>query len=614
MQRIISIIMVLVLIFTMLFCGCSRTGYVVETDDNGNTTVYDSDGNVVASTEENDDITVMDDGTVVISNPDGTKTTLSSSDTTITNSQKGNDTVSKANTSDMDFSFSDEDISANDTISGTVLDVTKNTTTTSSGAKVYTINSGGSYILSGTINDIMIIIDTDNAETTLILKGATIKNNKGPAIYVRSAKKATITLANGTTSTLSDGSSYSIVDSNATLDSVIFSKSDLTVNGKGSLVVNGNYKHGIVSKSELIISSGTIKITSKNVGINGKDCVKINSGNININSGGDGVRSDNTQDTSKGYVYLLGGTVNITSSNDAIQAETVINIENVNLSIKSGGGSSSATSYASESYKGLKSGSDIYITNGTFNIDSNDDSIHSNGTITIKGGVYTISSGDDGIHADTDLSISGSSTKLTINKSYEALEATNVVIAGGNLVLKASDDGINVAGGNDSSFNGGNRPGQNNFSSSIGSLKVSEGTIYINANGDGIDANGSILISGGDITISGPDRGDTSILDFDTNANINGGTFIGTGTSGMTQNFSSSSTQGVIMIRIGSQPAGSTVTLKDSTGNVILTRTTDLPYSCIILSSPKIVIGKKYTITAGSYSTNITMNNIVSGH
>ncbi|MBE6679264.1 MAG: carbohydrate-binding domain-containing protein [Ruminococcaceae bacterium] len=470
------------------------------------------------------------------------------------------------------------------------------------------IKSGGTYTLSGTKKDTTILIDAGDSDVQLILNGVTVQNNNGPAIYIRSADKVIITLADGTVNTISDGSNYSVTDSDSTLDAAIFSKADLTVNGSGTLVLNGNYKHGIVSKDDLIISSGTLNVTAKNVGLSGKDCVKINSGNITINAGSDGVRSDNDEDTSKGYVYLYGGTVSITAGNDGIQAETVINIEDVNLTVTAGGGSSGYLTSSEESYKGLKAVSDIYITGGTFDLNAKDDCIHSNGTITISGGKYTLSSSDDGIHADTDLAISGSATELTVNKSYEGIEATNIVITDGRISIVASDDGINAAGGNNSTMGTGGRPGKGSFSFGNGSIQISGGDIYINMSGDGLDANGTLAITGGSIVVSGPNRGDTAILDFDTTGNITGGIFVGTGASSMSQNFSSSSTQGAMMIATGSQASGTVVTLTDSGGNTLISRETESEYSCVILSHPEIKAGETYTLTAGTYTATITMD------
>ena len=530
---------------------------------------------------------------------------VSTGDTIIALPAEEETAITTADTSGMDFSFTETDTTAEEASAGAAVEIPEE-------KDIYYITSGGSYTLSGTIRDTMVTVDAGNADVTLILSGADIQNSAGPAIYVRSAGKVTLTLEAGTTNTVADGTSYSITDSGSTLDGAVFSKADLTINGSGTLTVKGNYKHGIVSKDDLIISSGTLKVTSNNVGLNGKDCVKINSGAITINAGSDGIRSDNDEDASRGYVYLYGGSLNITAGNDGIQAETVVNIENVDLTITSGGGSGASLTSSDETWKGIKAGSDIYITGGIFNINSLDDCIHSNGTITISGGSYTLSSGDDGVHADTDLAISGSSTKLTITKSYEGIEATNLIISGGTISVVASDDGLNAASGNDASSTGG-RFGQGSFSASTGKIVISGGTLLIKANGDGLDANGTLSITGGNITVIGPTTGDTAILDFDSTGTISGGTFIGLGASSMAQNFSASSTQGVIMVMTGNQSAGTAVQLTDSSGNVILSYTAQQSFACVILSHPSIVQGGTYTLSIGGSETSITMTSTVMG-
>ncbi|MBQ3161281.1 MAG: carbohydrate-binding domain-containing protein [Oscillospiraceae bacterium] len=514
--------------------------------------------------------------------------------------------VTTADTSGMDFSFEEEDVSKTIQDYGTKIDVE------ASAEESYEITSGGSYTFSGTKKDVMITVDAKNADVNIILDGVTINNSNGPAIYVRKADKVTITLADGTVNTLSDGSSYSLTDGDTTLDAVIFSKADLTINGSGILNLTGNYKHGVVSKDDLVISSGTFNITSADVGLNGKDCVKINDGDITINAGSDAIRSDNDEDTSKGYIYIYGGKTDITAANDGIQAETVINIENTNLSIVSGGGSGKSLTSSEESYKGLKAGSDIYISGGVFDINSQDDCIHSNGTITVSGGSYMLSSGDDGVHADTDLAISGGSTSLTITKSYEGVEATNIIISDGDISITASDDGINAAGGNDSSSMDNGRFGRGGFSSSTGTIVISGGDIYIKASGDGIDSNGTLDITGGNIVVSGPTKGDTSILDYDTIGKISGGTFIGTGSSSMAQCFNSAE-QGVIAVNTNNHGEGTVITLTDASGNVILTRTADQSFNYVILSSPDIAEGGTYTLTVGSETTEIVMDGTIYG-
>jgi len=275
------------------------------------------------------------------------------------------------------------------------------------------------------------------------------------------------------------------------------------------------------------------------------------------------------------------------------------------------GGNTTSSSTDTESSKGIKAGTEITIKSGDITIDSTDDSIHSNGSIIINGGNMNLSSGDDGIHADTNISITGGTINIT--KSYEGIESAYIEISGGKISVVASDDGINVAGGNDSSSTDG-RTGQNNFSdvgSSNRKLVISGGEINVSANGDGLDSNGSIYMSGGTVIVAGPTSGGNGILDFDNTFEITGGTLIAYGGSGMLQTPSTSSTQYTIVAsETGS--SGDRISLKDSSGNEIVNTETVKSYSVVMISSPNLKQGSSYTIYKnGNQSTAITVNSIV---
>lgn len=430
MRKIISLLTVL-LVLSIMLCGCSS--------DNVSTSATEDEATKAVFAETEATTAVAESTQAVSSTAESSKP----ADETVAAEQKVTEAVNKADTSDMDFSFEDEDTKVE-----VVPEVTKAQTSNDSTKpaeehiNVTEITKGGTYTLKGGIKDITVTVDAGDEDVTIILDSVSIKNSKGPAIYVRSADKLILTLKDGTSNEISDGSSYSVSDSGSTLDAAIFTKSDLTINGTGSLSVKGNLKHGIVSKDDLVISSGTLSVTAKNVGLTGKDSVKINSGSITVNAGGDGIRADNATDSSKGYVYLYGGAVNITSGNDAIQAETVVNIENVDLTVVSGGGGGTKKpSDSTDSYKGIKAGSDIYVTGGSFNISALDDAIHSNGTVTIGGGAYSLTSGDDGVHADSDMLISGGALKVnTLSKGIDV--NGNLSITGGNITVCTNDKAI----------------------------------------------------------------------------------------------------------------------------------------------------------------------------
>ena len=203
-----------------------------------------------------------------------------------------------------------------------------------------TITSAGTYILSGDYNGMILVEVGEEDKVQLVLDNATITNENGPAIYVRSADKVFITAAEGTVNVISDGADYTLTDDDTTLDAAVFSKDDLTVNGAGKLTINGNCKHAVVSKDDLVITAKDLTVNAENVGLNGKDSVRFSEATVSITAGSDGIRSENGTDADKGYVSVADSTVTIVSGKDGIQAETVFTAENAAITITSGGGSS----------------------------------------------------------------------------------------------------------------------------------------------------------------------------------------------------------------------------------------------------------------------------------
>ncbi len=492
-----------------------------------------------------------------------------------------------------------------------------------------TITTGGTYILSGTLSDGQIIVETaDTDKVQIVLNNASVTNSDGPAIYVKTADKVFITLADGTTNTVSDGTSYLVADDTNTPNACIFSKSDLTINGTGTLVISGNYDHAIFSKDDLILANCTLDITAVGDGVKGKDCVEIVNANLTVNAGGDGIQASNTEDTAKGYVSIESGTFVITASGDGIQAETQLQITGGIFTITTGGGAGNASTTNdggvnsgwgnwsttssdtedSTSAKGLKASSVILITDGTLTLDTSDDSIHSNGDCGISGGTFTIASGDDGAHTDDAMVISGGS--ITITKSYEGIEGNSINITGGTTAITASDDGINAAGGSDTGV--ADRTGQNSFDTSTSTyLRISGGTLTINASGDGLDSNGELTVEGGEIYVSGPTNNGNGAIDCGDgySPTISGGTLVAAGSSGMAETFSSSSTQYSFLIYFDSTISGGTaLTVTDSLGTAILTYTPEKEYQSAVISTPGLTDGETYTVTAGDTSTEVTLS------
>lgn len=500
---------------------------------------------------------------------------------------------------------------------------------------IATIITAGDYSINGTLDDGQIVVDAGENNVTLLLNGANIKSSNSSPIYVKSAKNTIVYLEEGSQNFIEDASTYVYANANEDEpDSAIFSKDDLYISGTGTLKVKANYNDAIKSKDDLSILGGTIVVDSVDDGIVGKDSVSLKNCNVTVNAGGDGIKSTNTEDTTKGYVAIESGTFNITATSDGIQAETDVNIAGGTFKIETGGGSSVSSnttnseplnnrrwgnwetnldSEDTQSAKGIKATNNLTIIGGTFEINSSDDAIHCNNNIIISGGTIRVLSGDDGIHADNTLTISGG--KITIEKSYEGLEAATIKILDGEISVVASDDGINIAGGNDGSAMNG-RPGQNNFitsSSSDNYLTIEGGNIFVNATGDGLDANGSIYIKGGKIEVAGPRSSGNGTLDYDRECVITGGEFVGYGSSGMAQNPSSSSTQNIIVIG-GNYQANDVIEIKNG-AEVVYECVLKKECQSVIISTEKINTGVEYalyvndeenqTFTASSIITSI---------
>lgn len=527
-----------------------------------------------------------------------------------TNKEKDNDTaIDKITDIDttVDLDNSDETINWDNY-------QTKDLTLTDS----ITITTGGIYNLSGTITDGMITVDT-NDYVKLILNNVSITNSSGPAIYVKKAKTVIIYLSDNSNNYLEDGSNYSNYDED--INATIYSKDDLVFDGTGSLTVKANYQDGIVSKDDLKIINGNYTISSADDGIRGKDSVYIIDGNFDITSLGDGIKSTNTEDKDKGYILIENGTFNIDATLDGIQAETKLIIKNGNFTIKTGNGSTNSSKSNSnwgnwgsknttdtKSAKGLKAGSNIVIEDGTFDLDTSDDAIHSNNYVGIIAGSYTISSGDDGIHADTEIIIDNGN--IDIKESYEGIEAAKITINNGDIKVVASDDGINVAGGSDSSSM--NRPGANNYTNNTTNiLTINDGNIYVNASGDGIDINGSGYIYRGTIIVDGPTSNGDGALDYDGELVVNGGSLIAAGSSGMVQGISSNSTQYNATIIFTSSYTNKKITITDENENTILEYTPTKTYQAITVSSSKLKKGTTYTIKIDNETyTSFTVSSI----
>lgn len=548
-----------------------------------------------------------------------------------------------------------------------------------------TITQAGTYQIAGTLDDGALIVESaENAKITLVLGGVSIKNSTGAAIQIATADDVTIELAEGTTNVLQSGEEVDIAaatESEEASGGALQSKADLKIKGKGSLTVLGYLNNGIHCTKDLKIKNGNISVTALGHGIKGKNSVTVSGGTVTVTSGKDGITSDETENEEKGFVTIENGEIIITSAGDGVSAETTLTVTGGVISIISGGGSAnaqqktdnmrgwwdfdnSASDDNSASCKGLKAGKALVISGGSITIDAQDDALHTDGDMTISGGECILSTGDDGAHAALSLTVLDG--KITVLTSYEGLEANQITLAGGELDITASDDGINANGGSDGfsgGFGGGfggrrsdmnsqsgdmtppdnsnmqnppdgnapsgnppAMPGQDAADSTTTDdtidkqpvLLITGGKITVNADGDGLDSNGDLRVEGGDITVNGPSNGGNGAIDIGTENGgagvIAGGTLIALGASSMAENFGSTSTQCAFLVTMNSFGAGETITITDSQGTVLCTGVTVKSANSVVFSSADLVVGETYTVTIGSTSATVTQSSTVVGN
>ncbi|MCR5676307.1 MAG: carbohydrate-binding domain-containing protein [Lachnospiraceae bacterium] len=382
--------------------------------------------------------------------------------------------------------FSDRDLSGDyDTNGACVIRLNGDSVTVEgSGAEAdgstIRISAKGVYIVSGMLKDGQILVDAGEEKVQIVLSGADITNNDSACIFVKSADKVFVTLADGTENRLADtAQDYVQTDDESTVDAVIFSKDDLTINGNGTLSVKAGYKHGIVSKDDLKITGGEITVVAANgKGLQGKDSVRIGGGTIDITAGTEGI------------------------------------------------------------------------------------------------------------------------------------EGLEIDIAGGELVVKAKDDGLNAANKEDDGTTEKEGFGMMADTDENCRIRISGGSLSVNAEGDGLDSNGYLIVEGGTVIVDGPENDGNGALDAGIDVSITGGTVIATGSGGMAETFGRNSTQYSLQVYFDETlGGGTTVILADENGTEILTATPTKKYSSVVFSSPELTEGN-YTVYAGDQTVEVQISEI----
>lgn len=519
----------------------------------------------------------------------------------------------------LDLGYSKRDLDASyDASSATVITLSGDSASVQgAGAQAsaagVVISSAGTYIVSGELTDGQLLVDAgDDDKVQLVLAGATIHNEDGPAIYVRNADKCFATLDAGTENNLSDGLSYALEDDSDEPYATLFSRCDLTLNGSGTLNVTSAYRHAVCSKDDLVVVSGTYNISAVEDGLRGRDSVKVRDGVFAIQAGGDGIKSSKDDDPTKGFVSIDGGTFDIQAGDDAVQGKTLVR-----------------------------------LAGGSLTVAANDDAFHSDLEMHLLGASIEAGAGDDAFHAETKLTVDGGTVNVT--SCNEGYEAEKIYVNGGDTHIVASDDGVNASAADlsddadadtvSSTLPNGGTPGApgkgggaatpdaggqapagaqqggsapeppaGDNAGGVGQadssclIQINGGYLVVDSAGDAIDSNGNVEVTGGVLLVSGPTSDGDSAFDYDGSATVSGGTVLMVGSTGMAQSFTGG-TQAFAMTSASGE-AGQSVCVVDGSGNVVASFTATKRFGMVLTSSPAFAEGGEYTLVIGGEVAN----------
>ena len=517
------------------------------------------------------------------------------------------------------------------------------------GAYVYdgnvVIAEAGRYVLSGSLEDGSIIVDAhDSSKVWILLDGVEINCSDDACIQVDQADKVFLTLAEGSQNKLTSGSVYSDTALSDGTDGAIFAHDDLTINGSGSLTVTAQYSHGISANDDLVITGGTITISAVDDAIHANDSIRIKDVAITVTAGDDGLLTSN--EVENGYLYIESGTLDITASGDGIHTTGDITVAGGEINISAGDDGihsdasvfvQSGTILISDCYEGIEA-LIIDVSGGDVSINCEDDGFNANGgSSDMFGGGGKMGGGrNDGTFGHGGMRGSGTDDGTTGERPTPPDMGEEGMTGERPTPPDMGEEGTTgerptPPDMGEEGMSGGMPAGQETETASGSGqssadtedvetyISISGGNIMIvnevGQDADGLDSNGDIKISGGTIYISLLGTGSNCAVDYASEsggvAEITGGTIIACGASSMAEGFDSTSTQASILYNTSTvAEAGTTLTVTDADGSVLLSWEVPCSFSSALISCPEMKVGGTYTVSAGGTSEEITLEDV----
>jgi len=313
--------------------------------------------------------------------------------------------------------------------------------------KDVTIDAAGTYVITGSAKNSTVIVNASaDAEVHLVFNNVSITNTNKPTVYAVNAKNVYVTTTQNSTNNLKVTGEFT-EDNGDDIDAVIFAKTNITLNGLGTLNIDSS-ANGVASNNELKVTGGTYNVNTTKHGFKALNSIRVADGTFNINATKDGFHSENEDDLTKGYVYIAGGNFTINSEDDGIQGTSITEIDGGTFDINA--------------VEGIE-GTYVQINDGTIKIYATDDGINASEKATnydvqieINGGNLdiTMAAGDtDALDANGTLTINGGYINITAQFAFDFdLTAS---LNGGTVIV----NGTQVTSITNSMMEGGGGPG-----------------------------------------------------------------------------------------------------------------------------------------------------------
>ena len=233
-----------------------------------------------------------------------------------------------------------------------------------------TIRKAGTYLLSGTLEEGQLLVDAEEgAEIILIFDGFKISNSTDAPLLFESGSSITLVLK--------DGSENAVTDLRSSAEenqAAIYTKSDLTISGNGTLDVTGTAEDAIHSKTKVTVQGGTINLKAGDDAIHADETLTILDGKVTVLESEEGLEGL--------VVDIQGGDITVNANDDGLNASD-------------GSGSDKAPGQATE-------GAEIRISGGVLTVKAGGDGIDSDGDLIISGGTVVVDGPSDGGNAPID--------------------------------------------------------------------------------------------------------------------------------------------------------------------------------------------------------------------